>query len=62
MLTTKIEFGLLRSQLEWWNNGFWNNGLDKVKFPILTIGPQNGCLFWYLATGQHWFFLFIIRC
>ena len=25
-----------------------HRGLDKVKFPILTIGPQHGCLFWYL--------------
>jgi len=27
--------------------------LDKVKFPILAIGPQHGCLFWYLATVQQ---------
>ena len=34
-----------------------HHGLDKVKSPILTIGPQHGCLFWYLATVQQslWF-------
>jgi hypothetical protein len=31
--------------LEWWNNGLWDNGLDKMKFRILTIGPQHDCLF-----------------
>jgi hypothetical protein len=30
-----------------------HHGLDKVNFPILTIGQQHGCLFWYLATVQH---------
>ena len=34
-----------------------HHGLDKVKFPILTIAPQHGCLFWHLATVQQslWF-------
>jgi hypothetical protein len=30
-----------------------HHGLDKVNFLILTIDPQHGCLFWYLATVQH---------
>ena len=30
-----------------------HHGLDKVKFPILTIGPQHGCLLWYLVPVQR---------
>ncbi len=30
-----------------------HHGLDKVKFPISTIGPQHGCLLWYLVAVQR---------
>ena len=30
-----------------------HHGLDKLKFPILTIGPQHGCLLWYLVAVQR---------
>ncbi len=41
--------------IEWKTNIQY--GLDKVKFPILTIGSQHGCLLWYLEAVQRslWF-------
>ena len=34
-----------------------SHGLDKVKYPISTFGPQHGCLLWYLVAVQRslWF-------